>query len=340
MDRSTYAALYIAGDLSRSELDSIKAFPDAESVLRTRPDFISPTRYQKLVSKYQGAVQKLDDNSQFITLLDEDYPPSLSEISSAPPVLFFNGDITLLNALPAISVVGSRKADAYGRNTARSFSRRLAEAGLLVVSGLAMGIDSEAHRGAIEAGGKTVAVMGCGVDRAYPASNLKLYHEIAEQGCLLSEFPSGTGPARHHFPRRNRIIAGLSRAVLVIQATIDSGSLITARFAAEYGRDVYAVPGDVIRRNAEGPNWLLKNGAKVVTEIDDVLEEFPEVFSSSKTLDEDLDSVALKILADGPLDFSQLLVSSGLSREELFVELTNLQLVGKVTESGGIWQKC
>lgn len=340
MDRNTFAALYIAGDLSRSEFDSIRAFSDVESILRTRPDFISPAKHQKLVSRYQEAVEQLNDNSQFITLLDDDYPPLLRAITSAPPVLFFKGDISLLNNLPAISVVGSRKADAYGRNTARSFSRRLAEAGLLIVSGLAMGIDSEAHRGAIEAGGKTIAVMGCGVDRAYPASNLKLYQEIAEKGCLLSEFPSGTGPARHHFPRRNRIIAGLSRAVLVIQATIDSGSLITARFAAEYGRDVYAIPGDIIRRNAAGPNWLLKNGAKVVTEIDDVLEEFPEVISSSKALDDDLDSVALKILADGPLDFSQLLVLSGLSREELFVELTNLQLVGKVRESSGIWQKC
>ncbi len=339
MERRTYASLHLSGSLSRHELDLLRASGDIECTLRSRPDFISATKYQRIVSGFRTTLEQLEQGADFITLLDDYYPPMLSNISSAPPVLFFKGDITLLSELLSVSIVGARKADAYGRTVARSISRELAHAGLVVVSGLAIGVDSEAHRGAIEANGKTVAVMGSGLDKPYPACNSALFGEIVRKGCVISEFPPGTKPAKQNFPRRNRVIAGLSRAVMVVQASIESGSLITARFAAEYGRDVFAVPGDINRKNSEGTNWLLKNGAKTVTEVTDILEEYPELNIPSRSNADTVSSRVLEILAEGPADFSNLLAMTGLSRDDLFVELTDLQLLGKVKESGGIWQK-
>ena len=207
-----------------------------------------------------------------ITFQDEIYPPRLKTISDPPPLLYISG---LLNRADhqAVAVVGSRKATASGRHLTEELSRDLAHLGVTVVSGLASGIDAAAHRGALAAGGRTVAVLGCGVDRTYPPEHHKLRKQIESNGAVVGELPLGSFPHGHHFPRRNRIISGMCMRVIVTEATINSGSLITARLAADQGREVFAVPGFVKAETSRGPNGLIKQGAKLVENVDDVLEE-------------------------------------------------------------------
>lgn len=208
-----------------------------------------------------------------LTIVDSSYPERLRATADAPLVLFHRGDAALLETT-AVAIVGSRKASPYGVNVAEMLARQFASRGLAVVSGLAWGIDAAAHRAALETGA-TVAVLGTGLDVAYPRSNQKLQQRIAEKGLLLSEFPAGTTPQPHHFPVRNRIIAGLASAVVVVEATARSGSLITARLAAEEGRDVMAVPGSVFGEGSAGAHRLIQDGAKLVTCAQDVLDELP-----------------------------------------------------------------
>jgi DNA processing protein len=207
-----------------------------------------------------------------VTLLDGDYPERLRQLALPPPVLYLRG---ALPAAPAVAVVGSRNADPYGVEVATLFARSLAAAGVVVVSGFARGVDAAAHRGALAGGGSTVAVLGCGVDVAYPRGHGKLGAEVAARGALLSELPCGAPPLAHHFPVRNRIIAALAEGTLVVEATPRSGSLITARLALELGRDVYAVPGRIFDERSLGPNALLRDGALLAQHPKDVLEALP-----------------------------------------------------------------
>jgi DNA processing protein len=209
--------------------------------------------------------------AHILTLQDERYPPLLREISDPPLLLYVRGDADRLS-FPQLAVVGSRNPDPQGREIAREFSRRLARAGVTVTSGLAMGIDAEAHRGALESG-HTIAVTGTGLDRVYPAKNRQLAHQIVESGAILSEFAVGTEPHPAHFPRRNRIISGLSLGTLVVQAAKRSGSLITARLAMEQGREVFAIPGSIHNPLARGSHQLIRQGAKLVETTDDIMEE-------------------------------------------------------------------
>ncbi len=206
----------------------------------------------------------------FITIEDENYPEKLKEIESPPLVIFTN------KALPeqtlSIAIVGTRKPTPYGRTIARKFAMELASRNINIVSGLALGIDAEAHRGALEANGETTAVIGTGLDTIYPPENKKLWEKIFQEGYIISEFPPGTLPLAHNFPRRNRIIAGLSEAVLVVEAPIKSGALITANFALESGRDVMAIPGPIYSEASKGTNTLIKEGAIPVTSVEDILE--------------------------------------------------------------------
>lgn len=209
-----------------------------------------------------------------LTLADPDYPERLREVGDAPPLLFVRGDPARL-ARPAIAVVGSRSASRGGAETAEGFARTLAESGLTIVSGLARGIDAAAHRGAIGREGGTVAVLGTGVDMIYPATNRALADAIlADGGTLVSEQPLGAGPLRANFPRRNRLIAGLSLGVLVVEAALRSGSLITARLAGDFGRDVFAVPGSIHSPLSRGCHALIKDGAKLVECANDIFSEF------------------------------------------------------------------
>ncbi|HZF09545.1 MAG TPA: DNA-processing protein DprA [Thermoanaerobaculia bacterium] len=207
--------------------------------------------------------------AHLLTRLDPGYPDLLHQLALAPPVLYVKGH---LPAGPAVAIVGSRRADAYGREVADLFSRALAEAGVAVVSGFARGVDAAAHRGALAAGGPTVAVLGCGLGVDYPQGHAALGEEIAAQGALVSEFPCGLPPRTWHFPVRNRIIAGLTAGTLVVQAAPRSGSLITARHALDLGREVWAVPGRIFDERSLGPNALLRDGASLAEHPRDVLE--------------------------------------------------------------------
>jgi DNA processing protein len=204
----------------------------------------------------------------------EDYPPILKQIPDAPLLLYVRGDAKVL-AQYAVAVVGSRRPSAYGSSVAHRLAHDLARRQLVVVSGLARGVDSAAHHGALEAQGKTVAVLGSGIDVIYPRENKRLADEIAKSGAVISEFPLGTGPTPENFPIRNRIISGLSLGVVVVEAAEYSGSLITARLALEQNREVYAVPGNITSAQSFGPNHLIKQGAKLVDQWMDVIEEFP-----------------------------------------------------------------
>ncbi|MFP5245111.1 MAG: DNA-processing protein DprA, partial [Thermoanaerobaculia bacterium] len=200
------------------------------------------------------------------------YPPLLAEIFDPPLALHFRGDLSLLTK-PAIAIVGSRRASPYALNVAEQLARQLASTGMVIVSGLARGIDAAAHQATLATGGKTIAVLGTGIDVVYPRAHGRLFQRIASEGLLVSEFPPGTPPKPEHFPIRNRIISGLSRGTLIVEATRRSGSLITARMAAEQNREVFAVPGSIFSAGSEGTHRLIQYGAKLVHDANDVLEE-------------------------------------------------------------------
>lgn len=213
-------------------------------------------------------------NCGLLTSQDADYPPMLKEGLTPPPVLFVRGDARLL-CQAGVAIVGSRHATPQALRTAADFAAELAKNQLTVFSGMAAGIDTAAHEGALRVAGSTVAVWGTGIDRVYPKSNQNLAHQLAEQGCIISEFPLGTRPLAGNFPRRNRLIAALSHATLVVEATIESGSLITARLAGEMGREVLAIPGSIHNPQSKGCHALIKQGAKLVESVQDILEECP-----------------------------------------------------------------
>jgi len=206
-----------------------------------------------------------------ITQHDPRYPALLQHIPDPPPLLYVKG--RLAPEASHIAVVGSRRATGYGRHTTLHLSKALARHGVIVVSGMARGIDTAAHQGALNGGGPTVAVLGTGLDNVYPAENLKLFHQIAENGAVISEFPLDAGPAPHHFPIRNRIISGMTLGTVVVEAAKRSGSLITARLAAEQGREVFAVPGSIQACTTQGTHELIRQGAKLVERVEDILEE-------------------------------------------------------------------
>nr|WP_302104690.1 DNA-processing protein DprA [Polycladomyces sp. WAk] len=211
-----------------------------------------------------------------VTVWDDDYPPLLREIPQPPWVLYVKGDASLLSG-PCVAVVGTRRPTPYGRRVARMLSEQLAGAGWVVVSGMAAGIDSEAHRGALRKNGATVAVLGTGVDVVYPKSNRSLYHELIQRGVVCSEMPPGTEPHPGLFPQRNRIISGLSYGTLVVEAAERSGSLITADCSMEQGREVFAVPGPITSTQSAGTHRLIQEGAKCVRGVEDIWEEFPHL---------------------------------------------------------------
>ena len=281
-----------------------------------------------------------------IPMDDPRYPQLLREIAGAPLALFTQGDPDLL-LLPQIGIVGARSASPQGLENARAFAAELAKRGLVITSGLALGIDGAAHQGALDADGYTIAVFGTGLDRVYPARHRELAHRVAEKGLLISEFSPATSSKPENFPRRNRIISGLSLGVLVVEATHDSGSLITARYANEQGRDVFAIPGSIHNPMARGCHKLIRQGAKLVETVDDILEEIaPHIArhrsaKSESVVDTDSpDSELLAAFGDDPMGFDELLTRSGLSVDELSAELLHLELEGQVAAAtGGRYQR-
>jgi len=222
-------------------------------------------------------IAKAEDKAvRIVTLVDEEYPAVLREIDDPPMVLYVRGEQPIEPAR-SIAIVGTRRGTRYGKMIAARFASQLAMKGFIIVSGLAAGIDASAHQGTLDVGGFTVAVMGCGIDYPYPKRNQPIYERIVETGVVMSEYPMGSRPAKWTFPQRNRILAGLSRGVLVIQAPERSGALITARCALEQGRDVFAVPGNINSLTSAGSNRLIKQGAKLVDSVDDILDEYPDL---------------------------------------------------------------
>jgi len=272
-----------------------------------------------------------------VTLGDADYPASLLEIPDPPTLLYVRGNPALL-ARRGLAIVGSRNATPQGMQTAEAFARTLAGKGLAIVSGLALGIDAAAHRGALAAGGDTVAVIGTGADRLYPARNRELALAIAEHGAIVSEFPLGTPAVAANFPRRNRIISGLACGVLVVEAAPESGSLITARLAGEQGREVFAIPGSIHSPVARGCHKLIRQGAKLVETAADILEELgseaaPDTETDAST--NDGSDPVLAALGHGPCPLDDLVERTGLPADRLLGELLTLELAGRIATLPG-----
>lgn len=238
------------------------------------------TRTQLDLTAQVARIQKA--GAQFITRTDTAYPRLLTSLPDAPLVLYVKGDLTAADAR-ALAIVGTRKASLYGRDVTAHFARELAQQGFTIISGLAHGIDAAAHRAAIESGGRTIAVVGTGIDIVYPSDHRSLAHDISQHGAIISEFSLGTRPDRHNFPRRNRIISGLSLGVLVAEAPEKSGALITTAVAAEQGREVFAVPGSIFGPASAGCHRLIQDGAKLVMSVEDVMNELDMYYQQVET---------------------------------------------------------
>lgn len=287
----------------------------------------------------------------FLTLGDPAYPPLLLQTADPPLLMYFQGDLSLLSR-PSVAVVGSRRPTAQGRDNARAFARALADEGLVVVSGLAQGVDGAAHEGALAGTAGTVAVVGTGLDRVYPPAHRALAHRIAERGLLVSEYAPGTPALPDNFPRRNRIIAGVSLGTLVVEAALRSGSLITARLASEAGREVFAVPGSIHAPQSKGCHWLIQQGAKLVESAADVVDELAgqrrgETAEQAPLFGADPDAEGdgaedplLAALGHDPMGLDALQARTGWPTAELTARLMDLELDGHVARlPGGLYQR-
>ncbi len=287
-----------------------------------------------------------DSNNHVVTLADSDYPQALLNIPDPPLLLYVKGRLDLLNR-SALAIVGSRSATPQGISNAEAFARSLSDAGLCIISGLAHGIDAAAHRGALRGQGSSVAIVGTGLDKVYPAANRDLAHALAQQGALVSEFPPGTPPLAANFPRRNRLISGMSAGCLVVEASLQSGSLITARLALEQGRDVFAIPGSIHAPQSKGCHALLKQGAKLVETAQDILEELSGLLAAPArnpaaqgTDIQDPGFALFDHLGFDPVDLDTLSARCGLTIAELSAMLLTLELEGRVcTLPGGLYQR-
>lgn len=287
-------------------------------------------------------LRKLEQMSiSVITWEDERYPDRLKEIDASPPLLYVSGSLEPIDRY-AVAIVGTRRLSPYGETIAREISSGLASNGITIVSGLALGIDGVAHQGALEVGGRTLAVLGSGLDRLYPPKHRKLAHNIKEQGAVLSDYPLGTAPEGRNFPPRNRIISGLSLAVIVVEAGESSGALITANFAAEQGRDVFAVPGNIHSRASKGTNRLILNGAIPFLSIVDVLEALNlELIARQEQVEDylpedDIESVIYAKLSSEPIHVDELQVQCDLPVSKITASLAMLELKGQARQVGGM----
>jgi DNA processing protein len=279
-----------------------------------------------------------------ITLLtwdDENYPRQLKNIHSAPPLLYVQGNLAAQDEI-AVAVVGTRRLTVYGRECTMRLAGELARHSITVVSGLAKGVDTMAHRAALEAGGRTLAVLGTGLDVVYPPENARLTEEIVQHGAIISDYPLGTQPEAGNFPPRNRLISGLSLGVLIVEAGDKSGALITCDYALEQGREVFAVPGNITSRMSAGTNRLIQQGAKLVTRVEDIVEELnlgmvAEQLSMREVLPEnDQEAALLRSLTAEPIHVDELVRASGLPVAEVSAALTMMELKGLVRQVGGM----
>jgi DNA processing protein len=275
---------------------------------------------------------------EFVEKGDSRYPALLGMIPDPPERLYYRGDLCALS-YPAIAVVGSRKSTEYGRWAAYTIAKRLSDHGVAVVSGMAEGIDTWAHKGALAAPAPTIAVFGSGLDFCYPAANRELMEDIAKSGLLLSEYAAGIRPSRFTFPRRNRIISGLCGATVVVEAGFSSGSLITAELAVDQGREIFAVPGNINRKTSVGCNKLIADGARPVVFIDDILTDLGIRPSAAKVLGGDLCGDEKRVVAiiamNGEMSYDRLAAEAGLSIAALTSMVTLLEMKGQVSTAAG-----
>jgi len=287
-------------------------------------------------------IEKMEKSGvKAVSLGDPLYPEMLSEIYDAPAVFYVKGDIQPEDKY-SIAIVGSRKLTHYGRSVAENLSEDLASMGLTIVSGLARGVDSLSHKGALKAGGRTIAVLGSGIDVPYPPENKSLMDNIAGSGCVISEFVLGTPPDKENFPKRNRLVSGLSLGVLVVEAAADSGALITARYALEQGREGFAVPGNITSGNSEGTNDLIKNGAVLVQKATDIIEELAPVLKGFIRLKDkvkievsDEEKALCNLLSGEPKQIDMISRESGLPASAVLAILLGLELKGAVKQITG-----
>ena len=276
-----------------------------------------------------------------LTFEDESYPCRLREIDAAPMVLYIRGEVRRQDHL-AVAVVGTRKPTSYGRTVTKDISSYLSRNGITIISGMARGIDGIAHRAALDAGGRTIAVLGSGIDQIYPPEHRRLAMEIETSGAVLTDYPLGTKPEGGNFPPRNRIISGLSLAVIVVEAGARSGALITADFAAEQGRDVFAVPGEIHRSGSKGTNNLIQAGAHPLLQVEDVIEMLQlelvarQEIASTTLPHEPTEHLLIEALGDDPTHIDALQDSTGLSSAEISATLAMLELKGEVRQVGGM----
>jgi DNA processing protein len=269
------------------------------------------------------------------------YPPLLAELHDPPARLYMRGGPAEILARPSVAIVGARSCSPYGAQVARELARELAGAGVVVVSGLARGVDGEAHRGALAAGGLTVAVLGCGIDRDYPRAHADLARRVSENGLVVSEYPPGIEPSPWRFPARNRIVAGLAGATVVVEARSRSGALITADFALELGRDVFAVPGEITSGLSEGTNDLIRQGAIPLLAAEDVFEAMgiePQPPAPPASISPEADAV-WGVLQDGALTLDEISRTTGVGAAEVAVALTELELAGLAAQADGRYRR-
>ncbi|MGD2146077.1 MAG: DNA-processing protein DprA [Anaerolineae bacterium] len=324
VERAWHASV---GQLRGAGLDS----RSAKNLVRAQSELDLDREMERIVA----------NGAHVLTWESPGYPRLLLQTNAPPPVLYVKGDLREDDAW-AVAVVGTRRASTYGREVTRRLSGALARNGITVVSGLARGIDGVAHKAAIEAGGRTIAVFGCGIDHIYPAEHRKLATQIAANGALVSDYPIGTRPEGRNFPPRNRIISGLSLGVLVTDAGKSSGALITAEFAAEQGRDVFAVPGSILTQGSIGTNRLIQDGAKLVTTAADILEELNLTMVAEQTrarqaLPEDETEAALmRQLSAEPTHVDELRQKANLPISQVTSTLALMELKGIVRQVGGM----
>lgn len=326
------------GDLEHAWLAPAEAFREAGLPEKTVDSLIRLRKETDLDQFYESI---LAQNISVLTLPEPEYPRLLREIEQPPPVLYIRGDLTPADDF-SVAMVGTRKVTSYGQQITRDTSTFLAGHGLTIVSGLARGVDALAHQHALKAGGRTIAVLGSGVDVIYPPEHRKLAEAIIENGAIISDYPLGTKPEGVNFPPRNRIISGLSLATIVIEAGDRSGALITADFAVEQGRDVFAVPGNVLSPMSQGPNRLIQNGAYAMISPQDVLdalglEQVSDFQAARQTLPADTtEAKILQVLDYEPIHVDEICHAAGMAVETVTAALTMMELKGMVQHVGGM----
>ncbi|MDD3536332.1 MAG: DNA-processing protein DprA [Candidatus Cloacimonetes bacterium] len=350
-----YLCLKTAPELGPTKvLELCKLYPDVESFVGNPQHPIYRQGILKQATKAHLAGFVLPPNHEKITALmqaqgiryvaypEANYPEKLREIYAAPLILYIKGDLNSALAQKCLAVVGTRKASAYGVEMCKKLLEPLAGQGVCIISGLALGIDTAAHQSALQGGGKTIAVLACGVDKVYPSYNKNLADKIVQNGALISEYEPGTEPERWNFPARNRLVSALSDAVFIVEGPLDSGAMLTAKNALEQNRDIFALPGNINNRNSAGPNHLIKHGAALIQSLEDLqvllnmevekarqTEIFPELSPDEEKL------VAIMREEQRTLSFDELLITSGFGIGRLSTQLTNLEIKGLIAKESG-----